>query len=39
MHETMTPATRAKVQKSHGRPRPAGVNWGDIKNWLGRLLP
>ncbi len=39
MHETMTPATRAKVQKSHGRPRPSGVNWGDIKNWLGRLLP
>jgi cell division protein FtsA len=39
MHETMTPATRAKVQKSHGRARPSGVNWGDVKNWLGRLLP
>jgi cell division protein FtsA len=39
MHETMTPATRAKVQKSHGRARPASVNWGDVKNWLGRLLP
>ncbi|PKN96086.1 MAG: cell division protein FtsA [Chloroflexi bacterium HGW-Chloroflexi-5] len=39
MHETMTPATRTKVQKSHKRARPAGVNWGEVKNWLGRLLP
>jgi cell division protein FtsA len=39
MHETMTPATRSKVQKSHGRARPSGVNWGEVKNWLGRLLP
>ncbi|HCS38588.1 MAG: cell division protein FtsA [Anaerolineaceae bacterium] len=39
MHETMTPATRSKVQKSHKRARPVGVNWGEVKNWLGRLLP
>lgn len=36
MNETMAPAQRTKVKK--GRPRP-GINWGDVKSWLGRLVP
>ncbi len=39
MHETMAPATRTKVKNTHGKPRSTSIKWGDVKNWLGRLLP